>query len=110
VLDQIPDDRITDGIDQTAFLLNGEGHSRRDYMVHYSGPKVGALRLGDYKAVMGSGGGGGLPSFEFYNVVRDPGERYGKMYPYLWFIQPVSDLMQKHMQLIEKYPHNTYAQ
>ena len=110
VLDRIPDDRVTDGIDQTAFLLNGEGHSRRNYIVHYSGPRVGALRLGDYKAVMGSGGGGGLPAFETYNVVRDPGEKYGKMYPYLWFIQPVTDLMRSHMQMIQKYPHNTYKQ
>jgi arylsulfatase len=110
VLDRIPDDRVTDGIDQTAFLLNGEGYSRRNYMVHYSGPRIGALRLGDYKAVMGSGGGGGLPTFETYNVVRDPGEKYGKMYPYLWFIQPVTDLMQTHMQMIQKYPHNTYKQ
>ncbi len=110
IKDNIPDDRVTDGIDQTSFLLNGEGHGRRHYMLHYGGAKVGAARLGDYKAIIGGGVGGGLPQFEMYNVVRDPGEKYGKVYPYLWFVQPISDLMGSHMQMIEKYPHKTYAQ
>ena len=30
--DDLPDDRITDGIDQTALLLEGEGNTRRNYM------------------------------------------------------------------------------
>ena len=66
-MNKIPSDRVTDGIDQTALLLNGEGHSRRGYMVHYGGANIGAVRLGDYKAVMGGGVGGGLPQFEVYN-------------------------------------------
>ena len=106
---KIPNDRVTDGIDQTALFLNGEGHGRRHYMVHYSSANVGAVRIGDYKAVMGGGVGGGLPQFETYNIVRDPGERYGKVYPYLWFIQPLNDLMRDHNALIQKFPHNTYG-
>lgn len=110
VLDQIPSDRVTDGIDQTSFLLNGEGFSRRNYMVHYSGPSIGAVRLGDYKAVMGGGVGGGLPQFETYNILRDPGEKYGAVYPYLWFIQPLNDLMRSHAESIARFPHNTYSE
>ncbi len=108
VLNKIPSNRVTDGIDQLALLMNGEGHSRRDYMVHYSGGDVGAVRIGDHKAVMGGGVGGGLPQFETYNILRDPGEKYGKVYPYLWFIQPLQDLMRSHMGMIQKFPHNTY--
>ncbi len=104
-MNKIPSDRVTDGIDQTALLLNGEGHSRRDYMVHYGGANIGAVRLGDYKAVMGGGVGGGLPQFEVYNVRRDPGEKFGKVYPYLWFVQPLSDLMRSHQGMIQKFPH-----
>jgi arylsulfatase A-like enzyme len=42
-MDKIPSDRVTDGIDQTALLLLGEGHSRRNYMFHYSGDHLGAV-------------------------------------------------------------------
>ena len=108
VMDKIPSDRVTDGIDQTSLLLNGEKHGRRDYMVHYSGANIGAVRLGDYKAVMGGGVGGGLPQFETYNVRRDPGEKYGKVYPYLWLIQPLNNVMRGHLGMIQKFPHNTY--
>ena len=34
----IPTDRVIDGIDQTALLINGDGHSRRDYVHIYAGP------------------------------------------------------------------------
>ena len=30
----IPRDRVIDGIDQTALLLNGEHHGRRDYVMY----------------------------------------------------------------------------
>ncbi len=107
VMDKIPSDRVTDGIDQTSLLLNGERHSRRHYMMHYSAASIGAVRIDDFKAVMGGGVGGGLPQFEVYNIRRDPGEKFGKVYPYLWFIQPLSDLMQSHQAMIAKFPHRT---
>ena len=107
VLDQIPSDRVTDGIDQTSLLLNGEGHSRRHYMVHYSAASIGAVRIDDFKAVMGGGVGGGLPQYEVYNIRRDPGEKFGKVYPYLWFIQPLSNVMQSHQAMIATFPHRT---
>lgn len=109
-IDKIPNERITDDIDQTTFLPNGEGHGRRNYMVHYAGSKVGALRLEEYKAVIGGGAGGGTPTFEMYNVVRGPGEKSCKLNLYLWFVQPVNDLMESHMQMIRKFPHETYEQ
>jgi arylsulfatase len=49
VADKIPNDRVTDGIDQTAFILMGEDHSRRHYMFHYSGTDIGAVRFGKLK-------------------------------------------------------------
>ncbi len=45
----VPTDRIIDGIDQTSLLLNGEGHSRRDYVFLYSGPNLGATVKEHYK-------------------------------------------------------------
>ena len=48
-LDGIPDDRVIDGIDQTALLINGDTHSRRDYVFIYAGPNLGATVKGNYK-------------------------------------------------------------
>ncbi len=48
-LDGIPGDRVIDGIDQTALLMNGDTHSRRDYVFIYAGPNLGATVKGNYK-------------------------------------------------------------
>ena len=34
--DEIPRDRIVDGLDQTSLLLNGDTHGRRDYQFLYN--------------------------------------------------------------------------
>ncbi len=102
--DRIPDDRITDGVDQTALLLNGEGHGRRHYMFHYSGGELGAVRYRNHKVVI-KGNKGGLPDMEFYNVRRDPGERHGPLYSGLWAITPLQNLMRSHTARIQEFPH-----
>ena len=60
-MDNIPSDRVVDGIDQTSLLLLGDGHSRRNYMFHYSGGNLGAVRYKDIKALITGPGHGGLP-------------------------------------------------
>ena len=100
----VPGDRVTDGIDQTALLLNGEGHGRRNYMFHYSGDHLGAVRYEDFKIHL-KPAQGGLPGIDFYNVMRDPGEKYGKLYPGLFAVAPLQDHIKEHMMLIRKYPH-----
>ncbi len=106
-LDRIPRDRITDGIDQTALLLLGEGRGRRHYMFHYSGAEVGAVRHQDFKILMKGKGHGGLPSIEFYNVRRDPGEKYGQFYKGLYAITPLQNLLRSHMEKIRRFPHRS---
>ncbi len=101
----IPSDRITDGIDQTALLLLGEGHSRRNYMFHYSGPELAAIRYEQFKILMTGKSKGGLPSMEFYNVLRDPGEKHGAFYGGLFSITPMQDLLRDHLMMIKKFPH-----
>lgn len=104
VMDKIPGDRITDGIDQTALLLLGEGHSRRNYMMHYSGPVLAAIRYEDFK-VHFKESKGGLPGMDFYNIMRDPGEKYGKLYPGLFAVAPIQHFMRDHKAMIQKFPH-----
>jgi len=103
-LENIPNDRITDGVDQTALLLLGEDHGRRNTMFHYSGGTLGAIRYEDFKVHI-TEGHGGLPGMDFYNVMRDPGEKYGELYPGLFAVTPIQITLRDHMRLIEQYPH-----
>ena len=48
-LDIIPFDRIIEGVDQTCFLINGEGHAQRDYTFYFSGTHLGAIRQHNFK-------------------------------------------------------------
>ena len=98
VKDKIPNDRVTDGIDQAAFMLMGEDHSRRDYMFHYSGTEIGAIRYGKLKMHI-KGMAGGLPQFDMYNIMRDPREELGDkvgIYPYLHAPVPFGQLVDLH--------------
>ncbi|NNL78528.1 MAG: sulfatase, partial [Desulfobacterales bacterium] len=102
--DKVPSDRITDGIDQTALLLLGEDHGRRHMMFHYSGGVLGAIRYEDFKVHIKEGHGG-LPGMDFYNVMRDPGEKYGQLYPGLFAVTPIQITLREHMKMIQKFPH-----
>ena len=101
----IPRNIVTDGIDQTALLLLGEGHSRRNYMFHYSGAQIGALRHADFKVHISPENHGGLPTMEFFNIKRDPGEKRGEFYPGLFAITPIQNQLKSHMDMIRKFPH-----
>ncbi len=101
----VPSDRVTDGIDQTALLLLGEDHSRRNYIFHYSGGTIGAVRYEHFKIHIKPGGHGGLPNMEFYNVMRDPGEKRGEFYPGLYAVTPIQNYLKGHIMMIRKFPH-----
>jgi arylsulfatase len=101
---KIPNDRITDGVDQMPYFLFGEGHSRRNVMFHYSGGKLGAVRMDEYKQVIVPGHGG-LPGMEVYNIKRDIGEKFGAMYNYLWTVVPFKKVIGGHMKRNKKFPH-----
>lgn len=101
---KIPDDRITDGIDQTALLLDGEGHSRRNFMAHYSGSVLGAIRYEQFKVHI-KAAHGGLPGMDFYNIRRDPGEKYGALYGGLFAVTPIQQTMRQHMGRLVQFPH-----
>jgi arylsulfatase len=104
VKNKIPNDRVTDGVDQTPLLLLGEGKGRRNYMMHYSGPVLAAVRYEDFKIHI-SPPKGGLPGMEFYNIKRDPGEKYGKLYPGLFSVAPIQSFIGSHQALIQKFPN-----
>ena len=102
--DKIPNDRITDGVDQTALFLLGEGYSRRNFMAHYSGGVLGAIRYEDFKVHI-KAAQGGLPGMDFHNIKRDPGEKYGALYGGLFAVTPIQMTMRQHMGRIKQFPH-----
>ena len=48
--DEIPRDRIIDGIDQTSLLLKGDTHGRRDYVFIYNIEQTGSRGEGTIQA------------------------------------------------------------
>lgn len=103
---QMAEDRIIDGVDQTALLLNGEGHSRRDYLFHYvypfgatgQGATLAAVRQGDIKLHL-------IKPAEIYNIMRDPKEEFSLLPKYLWALVPLRKIVFEHQKMMERFPN-----
>jgi arylsulfatase len=105
---RIPTDRVIDGIDQTALLLKGDGHGRRDYVYIYQGPVLSAVVKQQYKRHF-AGSAPGLAGKGFFDLFKDPREEHPLMGEFLW-AWPAFDFMKaRHQALIEKYPHTPVA-
>ena len=74
--DRIPTDRIIDGIDQTSLLLKGDTHGRRDYVFLYNINKLEAVVKEQYKLAIPGGNIENAILADFYDLFRDPQERY----------------------------------
>jgi arylsulfatase len=104
----IPTDRIIDGIDQTALLLDGDTHSRRDYVFIYTGPILAATVKGRYKRVW-VGEKPGLSGAAFFDLYTDPREENGKMLP-MFPAKGMFNIMKvRHELWMQKYPNTAEA-
>ena len=105
--ENIPRDRIIDGIDQTALLLNGDTHSRRDHVFIYAGPNLGATVKGNYKRhwissdPVGDASGIGAA---FFFLPSDPREKSPMMLNLIHLKQPFSRMRMRHELWKKKYP------
>lgn len=99
----IPTDRVIDGIDQTAMLLEGDGNSRRDYYHIYTGPIHAATIKQQFKRVW-LGDHPGLVGAAFFDLYQDPRELHGMMAQYLWAWGPFDMMKSRHQAQITKYP------
>jgi arylsulfatase len=102
--DHIPRDRVIDGVDQTALLLEGEGNSRRDYVYVYEGPVLRSVVKQEFKLHLPPPGvpGAAAPVF---NVLRDPREESPQIGTALWSGASFQDMIKRHKLTIAKYPH-----
>jgi arylsulfatase len=100
----IPRDRVIDGIDQTAFLLYGEHHGRRDFVYIYENEILRSIVKQEFKMHMPLPGvpGAAAPA---YNLYRDPREEHPLVGIALWSGASFQDMAKRHMMTIAKYPH-----
>ncbi|MDJ0860235.1 MAG: sulfatase-like hydrolase/transferase [Dinoroseobacter sp.] len=100
----IPRDRVIDGVDQTALLLQGEGNSRRDYVYIYEGPVLRSIVKQEFKMHLPAPGvpGAAAPVF---NLLRDPRELVPDIGGSLWSGAAFQDMAKRHQKMIAKYPH-----
>ena len=103
-LDAIPTDRIIDGVDQTSLLMNGDTHSRRDYVTIYTGPILAALVKGRYKRHL-IGAQPGLSGPEFYDLYNDPREVSGQMLPMFPAKGMFNQMKLRHQTWAARYPN-----
>jgi arylsulfatase len=103
----VPTDRIIDGIDQTALLLNGDTHSRRDYVFIYAGPKLGATVKGQYKRHWISpdpvGEASGIPA-GFFFLPSDPREKSPMLVNLIHLKTPFNRMRLRHELWKKRYP------
>ena len=99
--DDIPTDRVIDGIDQTALLLKGEGHGRRDYVYIYEGPVLRSVVKQKFKLHLPAPGvpGAGAPMFD---LNKDPREESPLIGVALWAGASFQDMVKRHMMTIQK--------
>ena len=101
----IPDDRVIDGVNQSSLLINGEGHSRRDYIFHYKYSVFGTGKGTHLKAIRWRNIKFYPNEVEIFNIMRDPNERHSNRRQYLWAMEPMRQMMVNHQRMIEKYPN-----
>ena len=105
-LDEVPRDRVIDGVDQTALLLGGEGRSRRDYYHVYTGDRLAASIKQQIKRDW-TRDRPGLAGEDFYDLYRDPREEYGNLPQYIWAWPAFDQMRERHLAQMRAYPNRT---
>jgi arylsulfatase A-like enzyme len=101
--EHIPRDRIIDGIDQTALLLNGDTHGRRDYVHIYNGPSLSATVKEQFKVHWPAPGTAAF-KLPVFNLYRDPREERYLNTEGMWTVSYFSSMRDRHLAFRKKYP------
>jgi hypothetical protein len=107
--DQIPTDRLIDGVDQSALMLEGETHGRRDHVFLYSGNSLKAVVKEQYKIIV-PGPGENPIGAKFYDLFRDTREEWPVSTEIgAWGGAEFVRIVQRHMRRKQKYPDEAPA-
>ena len=104
----IPTDRVTDGIDQTSLLLNGDTFSRRDYVHIYKGLILAATVKAQFKQDW-TRTIPGMVSDSYFDLQNDIREKEPLEVPLLHFNAAFVRMKERHLKLKEKYPDKLQA-
>jgi len=103
--DEIPRDRIIDGLDQTALILNGDGHGRRDYQFLYNINALEAVVKEQYKLAIPGGKMENAILADFYDLYRDSREEWPVSTEVgAWGGAKFVRMIQRHLKRKQKYP------
>jgi arylsulfatase len=102
---------VTDGIDQTDLILNGDTHGRRDHVFVYTNDKLGAIVKDDTKFHVnptGHGASSGVAPNTF-DLLNDPREESPMLIQQLHKRLGFDRMMNRHLNQIKKFPHAPQA-
>ena len=103
--DEIPRDRIIDGIDQTALILEGDANGRRDYVFLYNINALEAVVKEQYKLAIPGGKLENAILADFYDLFRDTREEWPVSTEVgAWGGAKFVRMIQRHMARKQKYP------
>jgi arylsulfatase len=105
-LDEVPTDRVVDGLDQTSLLLNGDTYSRRDYVFIYAGHEIGATVKGRYKRHwIGAGdvAASGMPE-AYFDLYMDPREENPQLTSLIHTQGQFNKMLARHELFKKRYP------
>jgi arylsulfatase len=101
----IPRDRLIDGVDQSALLLLGETHGRRDYVFVYEGPTLKSIVKQQYKMHVPPPGSNpiGAPIFDLYKNPREDRPQDSILYG-VGFGAKFVQMAKRHMAMKQQHP------
>ena len=104
--DNIPTDRVVDGLDQTALLMKGDGNGRRDYVHIYQGHTLAATVKGRYKQHWISSDPGAASGIgaSFYDLYQDPREENPHLVPLIHTQGQFNRMRARHELMKNTYP------
>lgn len=103
--DKIPTDRLIDGLDQSALMLEGETHGRRDYVFLYAGDKLEAVVKERFKMKVPGPGKNPITQAKFYDLYRDTREEWPVATEVgAWGGVEFGRIIKRHMMRKQKYP------
>jgi arylsulfatase len=106
---EVPDDRVIDGIDMSAFLLGDQEKSGRDGFVVYMGNDIFGVKWQDWKIHFKeqTGWNGVLREYTMprvYNLINDPEERDSVLFPHTWVLKVALPQLEEHVVSLKEYP------
>jgi arylsulfatase len=110
-MDEVPTDRVIDGLDQSSMLLLGDTHGRRDFVHIYEGHLLKAVVKNKYKIHVPPPGSNPIAA-PIFDLTRDPREerpqdgiKYGP-----WAGGQFANMIRRHMAYKKLYPDRPLPQ